>query len=166
MLKSVTVVVVILVLVVVIVVAGFAFALPPTREGRAALDIAAPPQDIVAVIEDVEDQPRWRGQLAGITRTADGWEEQTMGGERIRFRWTFRSGERLELVFESSAGYSGQWMATLAPTRKGTLVSVVEHATIANPFARLIARVFFDPDKFATQYLEELKLRVEGIDGQ
>lgn len=163
MLKTISTVAATIVCVVALVLVAIAFGLPPMREGRAALEIAASPQDIVRVIEDVEAQPQWRGQLSGIARTAEGWEEQTKSGEKISFRWTFRSVERLELVFESAAGYSGQWQATLAPTGKGTLVSVVERATIANPITRLIASVFFDPDKFARQYLAELKLQVEGI---
>lgn len=142
MLKFKAVVSLIIACVVVLALVAIAFTLPPIREGRATLEIAAPPQDISEVVEDVEQQQKWRGQLAGIARTTEGWEEQTTNGERVNFRWTFRSVERLELSFVSSAGYSGQWRATLALTGTGTLVSVVEHARIENPITRLIARIF------------------------
>ena len=141
-------------------VALIGWLLPATREGRAEVVISAPPGQILAVIADVEAQPDWRA-VGTVTRTADGWEEVTARGERIRFVAQEMTATRIRLRFSSDAGYTGEWEARLDPVAGGTRISVVERATMPSPLGRIIARVMFDPDAFATKYLEELKARVE-----
>jgi hypothetical protein len=141
-------------------VALIGWLLPATREGRAEVVIAAPPEQILAVIADVEAQPDWRA-VGTVTRTADGWEEVTARGERISFVAEEMTPRLIRLRFSSDAGYTGEWEARLDPVAGGTRISVVERATMPSPLGRIIARVMFDPDAFATKYLEELKARVE-----
>ncbi|MDX5414136.1 MAG: hypothetical protein LPK02_13945 [Rhodobacterales bacterium] len=45
--------------------------LPETREGQAETTIKAPPDQVLAVIADVERQPDWR-DLSTVTRTGTG----------------------------------------------------------------------------------------------
>jgi hypothetical protein len=137
--------------------------LPATREGRAEVVIAAPAARIVAVIAEVEAQPEWRAGVAAVERTGDGWVEITARGERISFVAEEMGAARVQLRFGSDAGYSGTWEAVLAPEGEGTRVSVVERAVVPQPLGRILARLFFDPEAFATSYLEALKARVEGI---
>lgn len=135
--------------------------LPPTREGRAQIEIAAPPERVIAVITDVARQPEWRDGLASIEVDRDGWVETTTRGEVIRFAWAEREPLKLALTFRSDAGYHGAWQADLQPQASGTRVTVVERATIDNPLGRLIARLMFDPQAFATRYLQALKTEAE-----
>jgi hypothetical protein len=135
--------------------------LPATREGRAETVIAAPPDRILAVIADVEAQPDWR-EVREVIRTAEGWQEVTARGERITFVAKEMTPARIRLRFHSEAGYTGEWEATLDPVTGGTRIAVVERATMPSPLGRIIARVMFDPDAFATIYLAALKARVEG----
>ena len=137
--------------------------LPATREGRAEVVIAAPASRIVAVIEDVEAQSQWRDGIAAVEWTADGWVEVTARGERIAFVVEEMGGARVRLRFASDAGYSGEWEAVLTPNGDGTRVAVVERAVVPSPIGRILARLFFDPEAFATTYLTALKARVEGM---
>jgi hypothetical protein len=141
-------------------VALIGWLLPATREGRAEVVISAPPDQILAVIADVEAQPEWRA-VGTVTRTADGWEEVTARGERISFVAEEMTAARIRLSFSSDAGYAGEWEARLDPVEGGTRISVVERATMPSPLGRIIARFMFDPDAFATMYLAALKARVE-----
>jgi hypothetical protein len=134
--------------------------LPQTREGRAEATIAAPPDLVLAVIEDVETQPEWR-DVGSVTRTETGWSEVTARGERIDFVAEEMSVDRIALRFTSDAGYSGEWQALLAPVSGGTRIAVVERATTTSPLGRIVARLMFDPTEFATTYLAKLKARVE-----
>lgn len=135
--------------------------LPPTREGRAQIEIAAPPERVAAVIADVARQPEWRDGLVSVEVDRDGWVETTTRGEVIRFAWAEREPLRLVLTFRSDAGYHGSWQADLQPQATGTRVTVVERATIDNPLGRIIARLMFDPQAFAARYLQALKIEAE-----
>ena len=152
--------------VILLLLAGLVFllgwALPATREGRAEVVIAAAPARIVAVIADVEAQTGWRQGITAIERTAEGWVEVTARGERISFVTEEMGEARIRLRFASDAGYSGVWEAVLTPETGGTRIAVVERAEIPSPLGRILARLFFDPEEFATMYLAALKARVEG----
>lgn len=136
--------------------------LPATREGRAEVVIAAEPARIVEVIADFETQVAWREGISRVERSADGWVEVTARGERIRFVSEEMGEAHIRLRFVSDAGYSGSWEAVLTPEAEGTRITVVERAEIPAPLGRILARLFFDPEAFATTYLAELKARVEG----
>lgn len=146
-----------------VVVLAVGWLLPAAREGRAEVVIAAPAARIVAVIAEVEAQPEWREGIASVTRTAEGWVEVTARGERISFVADEMGEARLRLRFLSDAGYSGTWEAVLTPADGGTRIAVVERAEVPSPLGRIFARLFFDPEAFATTYLAALKARVEGL---
>lgn len=143
-----------------VVLAGWL--LPATREGRAEVVIAAKPAQIAEVIADVEAQVAWREGISSVERTADGWVEVTARGERISFMTEEMGEARIRLRFSSDAGYSGTWEAVLVPEGEGTRIAVVERAEIPSPLGRILARLFFDPEAFATTCLAALKARVEG----
>lgn len=138
------------------------WALPASREGRAEVLIGATPAQIVEVIADVEAQTEWRQGISAVERTAEGWVEVTARGERISFVTEERGEAGIRLRFASDGGYSGVWEAVLVPDAGGTRIAVVERAEIPSPLGRVVARLFFDPEAFATTYLTALKARVEG----
>lgn len=138
------------------------WALPASREGRAEVLIGATPAQIVEVIADVEAQTEWRQGISAVERTAEGWVEVTARGERISFVTEEWGEAGIRLRFASDGGYSGVWEAVLVPDAGGTRIAVVERAEIPSPLGRVVARLFFDPEAFATTYLTALKARVEG----
>jgi hypothetical protein len=135
--------------------------LPAVREGQAETTIDSPPDRVLAVIAAVEEQPRWRSGVAAVERTADGWTEVTERGERIAFVPDEMTEARIRLRFTSDAGYSGSWEAVLAPDGPGTRIVATERAEVHSPLRRLVARLVFDPEAFATTYLRELKSESE-----
>lgn len=136
--------------------------LPATREGRAEAVIAAPPARVLAVIADVESQSEWRAGIRSVHRDGPAWTEITERGETITFTPVIMDETRIHLRFASDGGYFGEWRATLAPEAGGTRIAVVERATVPSPVGRVLARLFFDPEAFATTYLLALKARSEG----
>ncbi len=150
-----------LVCVVVLGLVGVALALPEVRRGQAETLISAGPDRVMATIKDVAAQPQWRKSVATIALTADGWTETTTSGETIAFRWRREAPDYLELAFTSASGYSGTWQAQLRPEGGATRVAVVEEARLPNPFTRVLAYLFFDPQAFARTYLGDLRARVE-----
>ena len=136
--------------------------LPPGREGRAEVVIDATPRQVLDVILAVEAQPEWRAGIATVMPGPDGWAEVTERGERITFVVEQADESQVRLRFSSDAGYSGRWDATLTPEGKSTRIAVVERAEVPSPIGRILARIFFDPDAFAADYLAALKARSEG----
>jgi uncharacterized protein YndB with AHSA1/START domain len=135
--------------------------LPVVREGQAETTIDAPPDRVLAVIAAVEDQPRWRSGVAAVERTPEGWVEVTERGERIVFVADEMTEARIRLRFTSDAGYAGSWEAVLTPEGQGTRIVATERAEVPSPLRRLVARLMFDPEAFATTYLRELKSESE-----
>jgi hypothetical protein len=136
--------------------------LPPGREGRAEVVIDVAPARVLEVIEAVALQPEWRAGIATVMPRPDGWTEVTARGGRITFVAGQADESQVRLSFSSDAGYAGTWDATLTAEGKGTRIAVVERAEVPSPLGRILARIFFDPDAFAADYLAALKARSEG----
>jgi hypothetical protein len=136
--------------------------LPKGHEGRAELVIDAAPARVLEVILAVEAQPEWRAGISKVMRGPDGWAEITTGGEHITFVVEQADDTQVRLRFSSDAGYAGTWEAMLTPEGKGTRIAVLERAEMPSPLGRILARIFFDPDAFAADYLAALKARSEG----
>lgn len=144
-----------------IAVVGVGFLLPAQREGRAETVIAATPARILSVIADVEAQPEWRSGVTSVARSADGWVETTSRDETITFTPEEMTEARIRLHFAGQA-YSGTWNAVLVPEGTGTRITVTEAVVVPGPIARILSRLRFVPEAFATTYLAELKARSEG----
>jgi len=114
----------------------------------------------MAVLGDVESQPCWRPDVLWVEiRSASTGVERRRGGESITFRAISRSQDTLELAFESTRGYQGRWRGQLATRADGvsTVIRVEESATVPMPLLRVMARLFFDPEKFAAEHLARLR---------
>jgi hypothetical protein len=136
--------------------------LPTARVARIEGRVAAPPAAILATIRAVEDQPKWRADVARVARTPEGWTETTKRGQAIAFTPEEMTEQRIRLRFASDAGFGGLWQADLRGDGAGTIITIVETATIPSPIGRIFSRIFFNPQKFATTYLAELAASVEG----
>jgi hypothetical protein len=135
--------------------------LPAQRVGRAETLIAAPPSRILQEISAVQDQPLWRDIVKSVRRTAEGWQEVTKRGEIITFGIADQTDTLIRLRFRSDAGYSGEWVAELTPTGQATKIAVTEKSHVPSPLGRILSRLLFAPDAFATTYLAALKTRIE-----
>lgn len=138
--------------------------LPATRSAKASVAIHSPPENIMAVLRDVASQPAWRPDVLSVEiHSTDDWTEQRRGGESIRFRTVARTEQAIELSFVSTRSYFGHWRGQLSGDPKGglTLLEVEESATVQSPVQRVLARIFFDPEKFSADYLSRLKTEVQ-----
>lgn len=134
--------------------------LPATRESRAQTVIAASPDQILAVIADVESQPEWR-DVKSVAKNGASWIEVPVRGDKIRFVAEEMTPERVRLRFASEAGFAGTWEASIEQVPSGSRIEIVERVTVPSPFGRIVARLFFDPTTFTQGYLVALKARME-----
>ena len=134
------------------------FMLPATRTGKVDRVVEATPAQLTAVILDRASQPTWRLDLRKVEMQATtSWTETTQRGEVIAFELTRQELNLLQMRFESSYGYQGQWEGRLVPTPSGgTHIFVTEQATTPSPIGRIFARLFFNPEAFANAYFDAL----------
>lgn len=134
------------------------FMLPAARTGKVDRVVEVNPAQLTAVILDRASQPTWRPELANVeTKTLTRWTETTQKGEVIAFELTRQDIDLIQIRFESSYGYQGQWEGRLVPTLSGgTHIFVTEQATTPAPIGRILAHLFFDPKAFANAYLDAL----------
>lgn len=137
------------------------FALPATRQGSSERLLPTTPERVVATLLDVESQPRWRPGIVAVERTDNGWTETTDRGEVIAFLLGQATKDRIELHFESSRGYHGNWVGELAEQDGATYLRVTETAITPSPLGRILSRLFFDPEAYATSYLDALEAEVK-----
>lgn len=151
--------------IVLLVVAGIAaagFLLPAERRTHSVRTLSAPLAAVRATILDVEAQPRWRPAVTEVVRTSSGWRERLASGDTLDFTWGAVNEGSIEMRFESSRGYRGQWKAILKPVdapsgaAAGTQVSLEEATIVPNPVGRIVSRLAFDQAAFTREYLEQL----------
>jgi hypothetical protein len=109
-----------------------------------------------ALLDAVEDQPRWRRNVTRVERQREIWIEYDARGQAIRFRWTERGPNRYRLAFEGGFGVSGEWTATWVPVANGLQVRVEERVSVPHPLRRLMVRVFFDPEAFMNAWFDDV----------
>jgi len=137
----------------------FGYTLEPVRSGTSSKECEAPAKDLLATMLDVETQPKWRKGLASVQRTneSSGWVEKTQQGEEITFSLIDANDRSVSMSFIGDRGYSGKWNAELvqqSPTR--TKLTAKEEVTVESPIGRVMSRMFFNPEDFASTYLTEL----------
>ena len=134
------------------------------------ITIAAPPEEVLAVIADIDSYPEWTGQIKSaevVETTADGKPHQArfvMDAGVLKDEYTLEydwndSGVSWQLVGKSSVQKSQQGSYALAPKGDGTEVTYHLAVDIAMPmlgmFKRKAEKMIMD------SALKELKKRVE-----
>ena len=135
------------------------YTLAPVRSGTSSMACDASAKDLLATMLDVESQPTWRKGLASVQRTnkASGWVEKTHQGEEINFSLIDANDRSVSMSFVSDRGYSGKWSAELVQqSSTRTNITVKEEVTVESPIGRVISRMLFNPEDFASTYLTEL----------
>lgn len=140
--------------------------LSPSRSASHTLTVHAPPETLWALWMNPANQPAWRPDLGRVevenpSPGAETWTEHPKRGPAIRFTtvtqeplrsWTIR--------FEGPA--TGTWTGNLEPLPDATTrVHLTETTTTPNPYARVLARLFFNPRQFLGTYAAQLKAAAE-----
>jgi Polyketide cyclase / dehydrase and lipid transport len=140
--------------------------LPATRNASAQREIAAPPAHVWSLLVAVDRQPSWRAELASVqvldaTPGRERWIEHPKQGPAIHFSTESQSaGTAWSLTFSGPA--EGRWTGRLEHVSDNrTRILIEESATVANPWARLLAHLFFDPQAFVDTYLDQLSTAAE-----
>jgi uncharacterized protein YndB with AHSA1/START domain len=137
--------------------------LPRAHVVSRSLRSAQPPTVVWQIINDYAKVPAWWGKVVRVERLPDQnghevWRETYKGGFRIQLET--KEGVAPERLVRSIANepgpFSGRWEFALAAEANGSRITITEYGVIANPFFRLLARMFLDPAAYLELYLKAL----------
>ncbi len=162
-----------IVLIVVAVLATFLIAVlvlgaivPKTHIATRTVVINAPPETVWRAITAVEAYPQWRDVQASVTiGPLDGrraWRETAPDGQQMTLVVLEEIPPRrlVTRIAEKNLGFGGTWTYELAPSGRGTQVTIIEDGEIHNPMFRCMARYVIGYHATMDDYLQRLKRRV------
>jgi uncharacterized protein YndB with AHSA1/START domain len=134
--------------------------LPQEHTVTRSIVVKQPPEAVWAAVTDHANEPKWRSDVASITRLADRnghelVEEKYKNGESMKVE-TVESHPPTRLVRDvvDNPIFSGRWTYELTPENGGTRVRITERGSVPNPVFRLISRFVIGHttslDKFLT----------------
>jgi hypothetical protein len=158
-------------LLVVIVVVGYS--LPVKHRAQVTATIAAPPDQVYALITNVAAFPTWRTGVRSV-------EILTSSDARPRWREVSKSGT-IPFVVESanppitlvgridskSLPFGGTWTYEVQPTSDGrSRLQITEDGEIYNPIFRFVSRFFIGYEGTMRQYVSDVKRTLKSADGR
>lgn len=147
----------------VVVLAGLG--LPPDHVTRGQLVLPRPPETVWRVLTDLDGMPQWRTDLRGLERLPDraghlAWREIGSGWARVLEIAESRPPLRLVVRDAASAPEAGALRAfDLTASQSGTLLTVTERRSHANPLRRVLVRLPLGRAEIAT-LLRDLEARL------
>lgn len=123
----------------------------------------ASPERVFGLVRDVERQPAWRSDVQEIkVIDAQSWMEVPKKGTPLTFKVRQSIENRLfEIEIVEPKSFSGYWVGTFEETKTGgTAVVFKEVVVIANPFFRVMARLFVDLNSTMDVYMHNLKAQL------
>jgi uncharacterized membrane protein len=139
---------------------------PKTHIATRTVVIDAPPDAVWAAITTVEAYPQWRDVQASVTiPPLDGqraWRETDRDGQQMTLVVLEEIPQRrlVTRIADKNLGFGGTWTYELAPSGRGTQVTIIEDGEIDNPMFRCIARFVIGYHSTMDDYLERLRKRV------
>lgn len=129
---------------------------PRQRSTRHESRLAAPPQVVQAVIEDVESQPQWRKDVAAVTRvSATSFAERDQRGAETTFVRVPSPPGEVVLTFDGQ-GFSGRFLVRVTEVRDGpapaTSLVIEETVHMHGAMAAIMSLLLFDLDAFVRQW--------------
>ncbi len=158
-------------LIVVIVLVGYS--LPVKHRAQVTAAIAAPPDQVYALITNVAAFPSWRTGVRSV-------EVLTSPDARPRWREVSKNGT-IPFVAESenppitlvtridsrSLPFGGTWTYDVQPDANGrSRLQITEDGEIYNPIFRFVSRFFIGYDGTLRQYVSDVKRTLKSADGR
>jgi len=122
-------------------------------------------ESIWAAVTDHTNEPKWRTDVASITRLSDRnghelVEEKYKNGDSMRIE-TVEAQPPFKLVRDvvDNPIFSGRWTYTITPEVQGTRLTITEHGSVPNPVFRLISRFVIGHTTSLDKFLHALSAK-------
>lgn len=148
-------------LVALVLMAGYA--LPVKHVASSTVELEAPPERVWEMITDVESFPRWREDVKSVEivqRAAAGpvWRERSSDGT-ITYETVESVPQRrlVSRISDRTLPFGGTWTFDLAPTPRGTRMTIREDGEVYNPVFRLASRFIIGHGATIDKYIVALE---------
>lgn len=139
---------------------GWGMSLPEGHVAVVSREIWVAPDVVFARLIAFEEHPKWRSDVKSVTYSkVDQRMVVKSGGEERTYRITTLDAPRrlvTEIEGGRELGFGGTWTFELEPAGSGTKVKITERGQVYSPMFRVMGKLFFSPEKTATQYLADL----------
>ncbi len=155
--------------VVVLVLAAFVIAgltVPETGSYVNEVTINAPAERVWNVITDIERYPEWQTNLARAEVTdAKNWTEYPRDAPQpLKFALASDARpERMEFHYTMGDAFSGQWKGEITTASGGVRLKTIDSYIADGWVTKILIWMFFDYDRFAKDWNNKLKERVEKL---
>ena len=168
-LKKLLIATAVLVLVVALAIVILGSLVPAERSFTNEIDINAPPDKVWQVLTDKKRYTEWQTQLERVEITDDQhWTEYPKDApEPLSFQLE-EDGRPSSMEFSYTMGSAihGHWKGEMTSTPNGVRLRTTDGYKTNSWLMKLMLGVFFDLDKFAKDWNNKLKQRVETLGPQ
>ena len=149
---------------IVVAIIAAASIIPSERSFTNEIEIDAPPDKVWRVIMDRADYPEWQTNLTKVEVIDDkNWVEYPKDSpEPLRF--TLARDERptrMEFAYKMGDSFDGEWAGDVTPIAGGVRLRTNDSYAASGVVTKILIGMFFDFDKFAKDWNNKLKERVE-----
>ena len=141
-------------------------AIPAERSFTNEIEINVPADTVWRVITDREHYTEWQTGLNRVEIVDDRhWLEHVNGGPGP-LKFTEIADDRpksMEFAYSIDENLDGGWKGTITPTATGSRLTTVDSYRAKDLFTKLLVPVFFNLDRFAKDWNQQLKTRAETI---
>jgi uncharacterized protein YndB with AHSA1/START domain len=140
--------------------------LPVRHSATVARDVRGTPDEVWAVITDVEGFAAWRPDVDRAERLEPiggwpAWREEGPSGTLTLAIAAVEPRRRLVTeIVDEGLPFGGRWTYLLEPSQTGTHLTITEDGFIYNPVFRFVARFFLGYEGTAVAYLDALEARM------
>lgn len=147
--------------------AGVGALLPVEHTASVSAVVRGSPEEVWAVITDVEGLSAWRPDVDSVRpaeegTAREGWTEYTSTAPLAMDVPVWDPPGRLVTrIADEGLPFGGSWTYELSPEGDGTRVMLTEDGEIYNPLFRAMSRFVFGYDATMRRYLDALESRME-----
>jgi uncharacterized protein YndB with AHSA1/START domain len=142
--------------------------LPVAHTATVSAELDAAPEEVWALISDVDRFPDWRPDVETVTRLDDRdglpvWREEAEVGVMTFQVEAMDPPHRLVTrIADEGLPFGGTWTYEISPAGEGSRLTITEDGEVYNPLFRFVSRFIFGHESTVRAFLEAARAELAG----
>jgi uncharacterized protein YndB with AHSA1/START domain len=144
-------------------IALYGLTLPRAHHVARTIALKQTPEAVWQTITDFPNVPSWNPNLAKIEKMPDlngheVWREDYKNGYGLTLETTEATPptKLVRAIADVGGPFTGRWEFALTPAEGGCRITITEFGEVANPYFRVMAKLFMKPEAHIELYLAAL----------